>query len=137
VNSQTTSTNDRIKVVVNQQGDTLVQMGYEDARTLLSSVLHGDYADSMLVVYSERDSLNRETITFQKEALLKLTKENENIQKIVDNLNQVIVNKTTESTLKDETIGEQKSEIKKQKTLKIIGFTTSVIVPILITLLRN
>jgi hypothetical protein len=112
-------------------------MGYEDARTLLSSVLHGDYADSMLVVYSERDSLNRETITFQKEALLKLTKENENIQKIVDNLNQVIVNKTTESTLKDETIGEQKSEIKKQKTLKIIGFTTSVIVPILITLLRN
>jgi len=114
-------------------------MSKEDARTLLSRALHSDYADSMLVVYSERDSLNRETITFQKEALLKLTKENENIQKIVDNLNQLIINKNTESTLKDVTINEQKSEIKKQKTFKNIGFTTSVIlsISILITLLGN
>lgn len=135
VNSQTTSTENRVKVFVTEKGDTLVQMSYEDARILLVDVLHYEYSDSLITVYEEIDSLNTRTITLQKEALLKMGQEKQNLQQMLDNLNVVLSNKDKELGLKDETIEEQRGEIRKQKTLKILGFTGSIILPIIMTLL--
>lgn len=134
-NSQTISTKDRVQVFVNEQGDTLVQMNYEDARILLEDVLHYEYADSLLTVYKERDSLNTKTITLQKEVLMKMGQEKQNLQQMVGNFESIIANKDVELKLCEDTIEQQKNEIRKQKTLKILGFAGSIILPVIMTLI--
>jgi hypothetical protein len=109
-------------------------MHYEDARTLLEDVLHYEYADSLLQVYKERDSLNTNVITMQKNVIDRLNTKNDNLETIVDNLEKVIANKDEEISLNEDIIKQQKKEIRKQKFLKIVGFSGSVILPI-ITLL--
>ena len=90
VNSQTTSTTEnRVKTFINQRGDTLVQMCYKDARTLLNDVLEYQYTDSLLDVYKDRDSLNTKTITLQKETIVKLSLKEANYEKIIKNLNEI------------------------------------------------
>jgi len=135
-NSQITLTEDnRVKVFVNEQGDTLVQMDYEDARILLEDVLNYEYTDSILTVYKERDSLNTQTITLQKEVLMKMGQEKQNLQQMVDNFEQIVVNKDSELEINEEIIKQQKKEIRKQKRLKILGFAGSIILPIITVIL--
>ena len=134
-NSQTTSTNNRVKVIVNEQGDTLVQMNYEDARVLLRDVLYYEYVDSLLNVYKERDSLNTQTITLQKEVLMKMGQEKQNLQQMIDNFETIVTNKDSELLLKDDIIKQQKKEIRKQKVLKIVGFAGSIILPVITAIL--
>jgi len=129
--SQNTSTDDRVKVTIAPNGDTLVTMPYEDARILLNDVLEYEYTDSLLTVYMERDSLNTQTITLQKIILSKLSRTNDNLETMLSNLEQVIENKDTEMLLKDDIIKQQKKEIRKQKVLKVIGFTSAVVLPII------
>jgi hypothetical protein len=131
--SQTTSIGQKNRVIttVNENGDTLVTMTYEDARILLRDVLYYEYTDSILVVYKERDSLNTSTITMQKEALVKIGQQKLNLEQMVTNLERVVLNKDIEIDLKDDTIKQQKKEIRKQKILKIIGFTAAIVLPIL------
>ena len=50
-NCQTTSFEERVKVTINQKGDTLVEMHYNDAKVLLEDVLHYEYADSLLTKF--------------------------------------------------------------------------------------
>ena len=133
--SQTTLTNNRVKVIVDTKGDTLVQMGYEDARTLLRDVLLYKYVDSLLTVYKERDSLNAQTITLQKEVLIKMGQEKQNLQQMLGNFESIVANKDTELLLKDDIIKQQKKEIRKQKTLKFLGLAGSIILPVLTALL--
>lgn len=135
VHSQNTSTEDRVKLFINENGDTLVIMDYEDARVLLQDVLEYEYADSLLTVYKERDSLNTKTISLQKEILMAMGEEKMNLKTMNANLEEVIKNKDTELTLKDDVIKAQKKEIRKQKFLKIVGFTGSVVLPILLLIL--
>jgi hypothetical protein len=122
-NCQNTSTEEknRITTYITDKGDTMVSMSIEDAKTLLEDVLNYEYSDSLLTVYKERDSLNTKTITLQKE--------------VNNNLEEVIKNKNKELKLKENTIEEQKKEIKKQKTFKIFGLSGSVILPIITVLL--
>jgi hypothetical protein len=61
-------------------------MSYEDARTLLNDVLHYEYTDSLLSVYMERDSLNREMLTLHTSVISKLTLKNDNWEQIANNL---------------------------------------------------
>ena len=131
--SQTTSIGqkNRVTTTVNEKGDTLVTMSYEDARILLRDVLYYEYTDSLLVVYKERDSLNTSTIKMQKEVLIKLSQEKLNLEQMVSNLEQVIANKDTEIALKDDIIKKQKKEIRKQKILKIVGFSAAIVLPII------
>lgn len=129
--SQNTSTDDRVRVTIAPNGDTLVTMPYEDARILLNDVLEYEYTDSLLTVYMERDSLNTQTITLQKIILSKLSRTNDNLETMLSNLEQVIENKDTEMLLKDDIIKQQKKEIRKQKILKVIGFTSAVVLPII------
>ena len=64
---------ERVRVVINQKGDTLVEMHYEDAKILLEDVLHYEYADSLLLEYKTRDSLNTEKVILQKDKIDALT----------------------------------------------------------------
>lgn len=132
--SQSISIEDRVETFVTEKGDTLVVMHYEDARVLLEDVLHYEYADSLLTVYKERDSLNLKTVALQKEVLMTMGQEKENLQTIIDNLNEILANKDAEVELLNDTIKQQKKEIRKQKFLKIIGFTGSIVLPILVLL---
>lgn len=131
--SQTTSTGQksRVTTTVNEKGDTLVTMSYEDARVLLRDVLYYEYTDSLLTVFKERDSLNTSVITMQKEALVILGQQKLNLEQMITNLETVIENKDIEIGLKDDIIKQQKKEIRKQKILKIVGFSAAIVLPIL------
>lgn len=131
--SQTISKGE-IKTTVNDKGDTLVIMNLEDAKYILSDLLVYEVTDSLLNIYVERDSLNREIITLKDGIIEKLNLQNSNSKEIVINLEKIISNKDMAITLKDDTIKQQKKEIRKQKFLKILGLAGSVILPI-VTLL--
>ena len=130
-NCQTTSFEERVKVTINQKGDTLVEMHYNDAKVLLEDVLHYEYADSLLTKFKKRDSLNTEKITLQKTQLDNLTQQNTNLQQMLENFDSVIANNDKEKELLENTIKQQKKEIRKQKFLKVVGFSVAVILPIL------
>jgi len=106
-------------------------MNLEDARIILSDLMEYEIVDSLLLVYKEKDSLNTNTITLQKDIIVKLTQKSNNQQVQIDNFQTILDNKNEEIALKDETIKQQKKEIRKQKFLKILGFTGSIVLPIL------
>jgi ABC-type antimicrobial peptide transport system permease subunit len=106
-------------------------MNLEDARIVLSDLLEYEVVDSLLTVYKEKDTLNTNTITLQKDVIVKLTQKSENQQSIIDNFEQILSNKDIEINLKDQVIEKQKKEIRKQKALKIVGFIGSIILPII------
>lgn len=135
--SQNTLTNTptRVKTFINEKGDTMVTMHYEDARILLDDVLNCEYTDSLLTVYKERDSLNNEVITMQKDVITNLSQEKLNLEQIIENLEKVVYNKDEEIKFKDDIIKQQKKEIRKQKIQKIIGYTAAVVLPVITLLL--
>jgi len=106
-------------------------MNLEDARIVLSDLLEYEVVDSLLTVYKEKDTLNTNTITLQKDVIVKLTQKSENQQSVIDNFEQILSNKDIEINLKDQVIEKQKKEIRKQKALKIVGFIGSIILPII------
>ena len=113
----------------------MVSMSIYDAKILLEDVLHYEYTDSLLNVYIEKDSLNNERFEIQKSTIFKLNELNNNKSEIIDNLEDVIKNKDNENKLKDDIIKQQDKEIRKQKILKKIGFSGSVILPIVVLIL--
>jgi hypothetical protein len=123
-----------VQTLINRKGDTLVMMNIEDAKVILSDLLEYEIVDSLLTAYKERDSLNTNTIILQKDIIVKLTQKSENQSVQISNFQSILDNKDRELSLKDDTIKQQKKEIRKQKFLKILGFTGSIILPI-ITLL--
>jgi len=123
-----------VNTLINRKGDTLVMMNLEDARVILSDLLEYEIVDSLLSVYKERDTLNTNTIILQKDIIVKLTQKSENQSVQISNFQSILDNKDQELLLKEDIIKQQKKEIRKQKFLKILGFTGSVILPI-ITLL--
>ena len=129
--SQNISFEEKVRVVINQQGDTMVEMRYKDAKIFLEDLLHYEYTDSLLVEYKERDSLNTQKIVFQKSQLDILAEKNLNLQQMLENFNEIVSNKDKENELLLNTIKQQKKEIRKQKFLKVIGFSAAVILPIL------
>ena len=126
-----------IKTTVSDSGDTLVIMNLEDAKFILSDLLQYEVTDSLLNIYIERDSLNKEVVLLKDSIIEKIYQQNDNCGKIVVNLKKVISNKDIVITLKDDTIIQQKKEIRKQKFFKFLGFAGSIILPIvtLLTLL--
>jgi hypothetical protein len=59
----------------------------------------------------------------------------ENQQSQIDNFQQILDNKNSELGLKEDTIKQQKKELRKQKFLKFLGLGGSVILPIIAILL--
>lgn len=133
IHSQTISRGE-IKETVNSNGDTLVIMHLEDARIVLNDLLEYKIVDSLLTIYKEKDSLNSNKIEIQKDIISKLIEKNNNQQNQMDNFQQMLDNKSEELKLKEATIQQQKKEIRKQKLLKLTGFTGSIILPVLVLL---
>ena len=131
--SQTISKGEVRTIVEN--GDTLVIMNLEDAKVILNDLLEYEIADSLLTVYKEKDSLNTNTITLQKEVIFKLMEKSDNQQTQIDNFQQILDNKNSELGMKEDTIKQQKKELRKQKFLKFLGLGGSVILPIIAILI--
>ncbi len=131
--SQTISKGEVRTIVEN--GDTLVIMNLEDAKVILNDLLEYEIADSLLTVYKEKDTLNTNTIILQKEVIFKLMEKSENQQSQIDNFQQILDNKNSELGMKEDTIKQQKKELRKQKFLKFLGLGGSIILPIIAILL--
>lgn len=127
--SQTTST-PRVQTIVNSKGDTLIQMSLADAKIILVTVFDKQVADSIISIYERRDSLQTSNITLLKTDVEKLRSKNNNLETMLLNDTKIIVNKDNEINLHLETIKQQKKEIRKQKVLKVIGWTAAVVLPI-------
>lgn len=127
--SQTIST-PRVQTIVNTKGDTLIQMSLADAKIILVTVFDKQIGDSLISVYEKRDSLNTSTITLLKSEVDLLISKNYNFEKIILNDTNIILNKDAEINLHLDTIKKQKKEIRKQKILKVLGFTAAVVLPI-------
>ena len=125
-----TTLNGNIESLVNDKGDTLIVMPLEEAKMLLIDLLECEVTDSLLNIYVERDSLNKEKIILKDIIIQKLKLQNQNSENIIKNLEEIVGNKDEEISLKDKTIKEQKKEIKKQRNLKRLGFIGSILLPI-------
>jgi uncharacterized membrane protein YgaE (UPF0421/DUF939 family) len=110
-------------------------MRLDDARTILTDVLNYQLADSLVKEYEAKDKEKSKIITLQKEAIVKLTEKSENQEAQIANLELIIKNKDTEIGYKDEIIKQQKKEIRKQKVLKIVGFSGAIILPVMTALI--
>ena len=124
-----------VKEIINSDGDVLVVMHLEDARIILNDLLEYEIADSLLTVYKEKDSLNTNTISLQKDIIFKLVEKSDNQQSQINNFQKILDNNKQIIQYKDDTIKHQKKEIRKQKLQKILGFSGSVILPILTLLI--
>ena len=120
-----------VRETINSKGDTLVIMHLEDARIILNDLLEYEIVDSLLTVYKEKDSLNTNTISLQKDVIFKLAEKSENQQSQIDNFQTLLDNSKKVIEYKNDTIDQQKKEIRKQKFQKLLGFTGSVLLPIL------
>jgi len=125
-----TTLNGNIESLINDKGDTLIVMPLEEAKMLLTDLLECEVSDSLLNIYVERDSLNKEKIILKDNIIEKLKLQNQNSENIIKNLEDIVGNKDEEISLKDKTIKEQKKEIKKQINLKRLGFIGSIVLPI-------
>lgn len=135
MNSQITLKKGQVKTFVNETGDTLIAMRLDDARTILTDVLNYQLADSLVKEYEAKDKEKSKIITLQKEAIVKLTEKSENQEAQIANLELIIKNKDTEIGYKDEIIKQQKKAIRKQKVLKILGFSGAIILPVMTALI--
>jgi len=130
MHSQTSSIKTpRVQTIVNN-GDTLIQMKLSDAKVILKAVLDGEIADSLISVYQVRDSLMQRTIMLQVSEIRLLNLKSQNQELYTKNLKTIIGNKDSEIKILNDVIVKQKKEIRKQKTLKVVGFIGSVVLPI-------
>lgn len=125
----------RVKAVV-IEGDTLIQFKLSDAKLILIDVLEKEKLDSLVEYYQVNDSLKDITVGLQYSMIRDLQSKCDTQLKVVDNLNVIILNKDKEISLLNDTIKKQKKEIRKQKTLKIIGFTAAVVLPIIVLIYK-
>lgn len=124
----------KVQTLINAKGDTLIQMSLADAKIILSDILSKQVGDSILKVYMHRDTLNKSTIILQLAEIRLIQKKLYNQEQITSNLNRIIANKDKEIVDLNSVIKKQKKEIRKQKFLKIVGFTAAVVIPITIIL---
>lgn len=87
--------------------------------------------DTLLAEYEHIDSLKTIRIDLQDTIIVYLKAKMVKQEMIEKNLNVIVENKDEEITILNGTISKQKSEIKKQKFYKIIGFTAAIALPIL------
>lgn len=125
----------RVTTVVTAQGDTLVQFKIKDAKKLLADVLDKKIVDSLVNVYMLRDGIQKNTIDLQVSQIKAMQQKSDNQAQQVINLEKMIANKDEEVAILNNTIEDQKKEIRKQKRLKTLGFVGAIVLPILVLLL--
>jgi hypothetical protein len=135
LNSQITLKKGQVKTFVSDNGDTLITMRIEDAKLILIDILNYQIADSIISQYEAKDKESSKVITLQKNAIDKLYNQLANDELRISALEGVIKNKDKEIAFKDDVIKKQKREIRKQKALKILGFSGAIILPVVTALL--
>lgn len=125
---------EKIQSVINQHGDTLIQMSLADAKFILKVVLEKEVNDSLLNTYTTIDSLTKNKVILLTEKVEVLEIEKQNLKDIVVNLNSIITNKETESQILNDVIKKQKTEIRKQKIIKIVALVGDVVLPVTVFL---
>jgi len=124
----------RVTVVI-VKSDTLIQFKLDDARIILTNVLEKEVLDSLVAEYHISDSLKDVRINLQDSVIKDLTQKSNTQDDIIKYTNEINLNKNKEIGILNNVIKQQKKEIRKQKTLKIIGFTAAVVLPILVLIL--
>lgn len=127
--------NNRVTAIVSDS-DTLIQFKLSDAKIILVDVLEKEKLDSIVKYYEINDSLKDINIGLQYSMITDLQTKSLLQIKVVDNLNIIITNKDKEISLLNETIKKQKKEIRKQKVLKIMGFTAAIVAPIIVLIYK-
>jgi hypothetical protein len=131
VDCQTTSKSiERIKYV-KINGDTFIQMSLEDAKVILKGVLDSEIADSLINIYTFRDSVNSGIISMQIEEIRLLQEKSSNQQMLSNNLNEMLKNKNSEVDVLNKIIADQKKEIRKQKVIKTLALIGDVALPVI------
>jgi hypothetical protein len=128
VSQNISKTTPRVQTHVNN-GDTTIEMSLADAKIILIAILEKDIADSIINNYVISDSLKSHTIELQLEEIKILQHKSANQENLAENLRLLLNNKDSEIQIYEETIKKLKREVRKQKTLKIIGFVGSVVLP--------
>lgn len=118
----------RVQTHVNN-GDTTIEMSLADAKIILIAILEKDIADSIINNYVISDSLKSHTIELHLEEIKILQHKSANQENLAENLRLLLDNKDSEIKIYEDTIKRLKREVRKQKTLKIIGFVGSVVLP--------
>jgi len=134
--SQTTLTkDDRVKVIV-IEGDTLIQFKISDAKIILVDVLEKEKLETLVKDYEISDSIKNKSIAIQQSTIKDLEEKSLKQLMVIDNQNDITTNKNEEIIILNDSIKSQKKEIRKQKTLKIIGFTAAVVFPIVVLIIK-
>jgi len=126
---------DRKVQIVEINGDSLLQLSIEDGRILLRAVLDGEIANSLIHVYTTRDSVNKSTIGLLEDKITILQDKNSNQVLIINNLENIKNNKDGEILILNDTILTQKKDIRKQKLIKKIALIGTVVLPVATLLL--
>ncbi len=121
---------ERVQAVINEYGDTVIQMSLSDAKLILKVVLEKEINDSLLSVYTVVDSLNKNKISLLVNKIEALQLEKQNLTEMVSNLNAVLKNKDAETQILNDIIKKQKKEIRKQKIIKIVALVGDVVLPV-------
>ena len=130
--SQTTSIKElRVQILSNNK-DTLIVFTINDSKIILTDLIKKEVSDSLVLELQYKDSLNNITLGLQ-DTIIAFLKEKTLKQEIIEkNLNDIIENKDKKINILKGTVSKQKTEIKKQKFYKIIGFATAIALPILV-----
>lgn len=135
--SQTTLTKEpRVQTVINQKGDTLIQFHIKDARILLVDILDKQVLDSIVEVYKVRDSISQGQIQLYVKEVRLMQEKSANKDQENANLNKIIELRNSEISELNETIKQDKKEIRKQKFYKVLGIIGAIALPILVLTLK-
>ena len=107
-----------VKEIINSDGDVLVVMHLEDARIILNDLLEYEIVDSLLTVYKEKDSLNTNTISLQKDVITKLTQKSQNQELQLENFQTLLDNSNKVIAYKNDTIDQQKKKLENKNSKK-------------------
>jgi hypothetical protein len=121
---------ERVQAVINEYGDTVIQMSLSDAKLILKVVLEKEINDSLLNIYTVVDSLNKNKISLLFDKVESLQVEKRNLTEMISKLNAIIKNKEAETKILNDTIKKQKKEIRKQKIIKVVALVGDVALPV-------
>ena len=132
VSQNTLTKTSRVETIINEKGDTLIQMSLSDAKIILTTILEKEIADSIIKVYESINDSKDKYITLQVNYIKTLQAKSDNQELQIKHLNEILLNKEVELTLSEDIIKNLKKEVRKQKILKIVGFIGSVALPIIV-----
>jgi len=124
----------RVTTIITKQGDTLIQFKLSDAKLILSDVLNKKVSDSLVEVLIDRDIMNRGVVELQLSEINALVKKNNKKAVEISNNEKMLVNyQIITKELEVEIIGYKK-EVKKQSSLKVLGFSAAILLPIIVAI---